>query len=155
VKSLRRFLIALSFLGFFTSSLNVAGAQTLAEMVVVTSIVGTLDSSIRLPTGSFQVTNPKYAAEFADMLGADKAKYTNFTLYVATGIAARLAPSYINDLMTGFAVSGYFESGRSEQKVGGDVRTRIDFNNSDTNKNLLLFIVRRADRVYFLVAAKK
>ncbi len=155
MKSLRRFLIALSFLGVFTSSLNVAGAQTLAEMVVVTSIVGTLDSSIRLPTGSFQVTNPKYASEFADMLGADKAKYTNFTLYVAAGIATKLATNYVGDLMTSFAVSGYFESARSEQKVGADLRTRIEFNNPDTNKNLLLFIVRRADRVYFLVAAKK
>ena len=137
------------------SSFGVATAQTAAEMVVVTSIVSTLDSSIRLPTGSFQVTNPKYAAEFADLLGADKAKYTNFTLYVAAGIAARLAPSYINDLMTGFAVSGYFEVSRSEQKVGTDVRTRVEFNNSDTGKFLMLLVVRRADRVYFLVASKK
>ena len=132
-----------------------AGAQTLAEMVVVTSIVGTLDSSIRLPSGSFQVTNPKFALEFADLLGADKSKYTNYTLYVATGIAARLAPSYVNDLMTGFAVSGYFEVSRLETKVGADLRTRTEFNNAETNKNLLLLVVRRADRVYFLVAAKK
>jgi hypothetical protein len=137
------------------SSAGVAVAQTLAEMVVVTSIIGTLDSSIRLPTGSFQVTNPKYAAEFADLLGQDKAKYTNFTLYVANGIAARLAPAYINDLMTGFAVSGYFETSRSQSKVGADVRTKIDFQNPDTNKNLLLFIVNRSDRVFFLVAARK
>ena len=137
------------------SSFGAAKAQTLAEMVVVTSIVGTLDSSIRLPTGSFQVTNPKFASEFADLLGADKPKYTNYTLYVATGIAARLAPSYINDLMTGFAVSGYFEVSKSETKVGADLRTRTEFNNAETNKNLLLLVVRRADRVYFLVAAKK
>ena len=134
---------------------NAAVAQTLAEMVVVTSIVGTLDSSIRLPSGSFQVTNPKFALEFADLLGADKSKYTNYTLYVATGIAARLAPSYVNDLMTGFAVSGYFEVSKLETKVGADLRTRTEFNNADTNKNLLLLVVRRADRVYFLVAAKK
>ena len=130
-------------------------AQTLAEMVVVTSIVGTLDSSIRLPSGSFQVTNPKYATEFADLLGADKPKYTSYTLYVATGIATKLATAYVGDLMTGFAVSGYFEISKSETKVGADVRTRIEFNNADTNKNLLLLVVRRADRVYFLVAAKK
>lgn len=140
---------------FALLSCGAAVGQTLAEMVVVTSIVGTLDSSIRLPTGSFQVTNPKFASDFADLLGADKPKYTNYTLYVATGIAARLAPSYVNDLMTGFAVSGYFEISKSESKVGADLRTRVEFNNADTNKNLLLLVVRRADRVYFLVAAKK
>ena len=148
-------LIRLLLAAIALSSIGAAVAQTLAEMVVVTSIVGTLDSSIRLPTGSFQVTNPKFALEFADLLGADKSKYTNYTLYVATGIAARLAPSYINDLMTGFAVSGYFEVSKSETKVGTDLRTRTEFNNADTNKNLLLLVVRRADRVYFLVAAKK
>lgn len=137
------------------SSFGAAVAQTLAEMVVVTSIVGTLDSSIRLPSGSFQVTNPKFALEFADLLAADKPKYTNYTLYVATGIAAKLATSYVSDLITGFAVSGYFEISRNETKVGADLRTRVDFNNADTNKNLLLLVVRRADRVYFLVAAKK
>ena len=137
------------------SSFGVAIAQTLAEMVVVTSIIGTLDSSIRLPRGSFQVTNPKFALEFADLLGADKPKYTNYTLYVATGISTRLATSYVNDLMTGFAVSGYFEVSKNETKVGADLRTRTEFNNADTNKNLLLLVVRRADRVYFLVAAKK
>jgi hypothetical protein len=150
---MNRFRALLATLALFAG--GVAAAQTLAEMVVVTSIVATLDSSIRLPTGSFQVTNPKYAAEFADLLGQDKAKYTNFTLYVANGIAARLAPAYINDLMTGFAVSGYFEVSRAASKVGADERTRIDFQNPDTNKNLLLLIVRRADRVFFLVAAKK
>ena len=137
------------------SSFGVAVAQTLAEMVVVTSIIGTLDSSIRLPSGSFQVTNPKFALEFANLLATDKPKYTNYTLYVATGIATKLATNYISDLMTGFAVSGYFEISRNETKVGADLRTRVDFNNADTNKNLLLLVVRRADRVYFLVAAKK
>ena len=146
-----RWLLAVTVL----SSFGAAVAQTLAEMVVVTSIVGTLDSSIRLPSGSFQVTNPKFALEFADMLGTDKPKYTGFTLYVATGIATRLATSYVNDLMTGFAVSGYFEVSKIESKVGADLRTRTEFNNADTNKNLLLLVVRRADRVYFLVAAKK
>jgi hypothetical protein len=142
-------LIALSSLGALSL------AQTLAEMVVVTSIIGTLDSSIRLPSGSFQVTNPKFASEFADMLGADKAKYTNYTLYVATGLAAKLRDAYISNLYNSFAVSGYFESSKSQATVGGDVRTRLEFNNPDTNKNLLLFVVQRADRVYFLVAAKK
>lgn len=142
-------LIALSNLGAMVR------AQTLAEMVVVTSIIGTLDSSIRLPTGSFQVTNPKYATEFADMLGADKTKYTNYTLYVATGLAAKLRDAYISNLYNSFAVSGYFESSRNQSTVGADVRTRIEFNNPDTNKNLLLFVVQRADRVFFLVGAKK
>jgi hypothetical protein len=140
---------------FALSSFGAAVAQTLAEMVVVTSIVGTLDSSIRLPSGSFQVTNPKYASEFADLLGADKSKYTGYTLYVASGIATKLATSYVGDLMTGFAVSGYFEVSRIETKVGADTRSRIEFNNPDTNKNLMLLVVRRAERVYFLVAAKK
>lgn len=150
MKTVRAILILVTLL-----SIGAAAAQTLAEMVVVTSIIGTLDSSIRLPSGSFQVTNPKYASEFADLLGTDKPKYTGYTLYVATGIAMKLATSYVNDLMTGFAVSGYFEVSKSETKVGADLRTRIEFNNADTNKNLLLLVVRRADRVYFLVAAKK
>jgi hypothetical protein len=137
------------------SSASVAVAQTLAEMVVVTSIIGTLDSSIRLPSGSYQVTNPKYAAEFADLLGPEKTKYTNFTLYVATGLATKLKPAYISNLYNSFAVSGYFESSRVETRVGEDIRTRVEFNNPDTNKNLLLFVVQRADRVYLLVGARK
>jgi hypothetical protein len=39
--------------------------------------------------------------------------------------------------------------------VGTETRIRIEFKNDDNGKTLLLFVVKRPDGVYFLVAQKK
>ena len=66
MKPLRILLALLAF-----SSLTVV-AQTMAELLVVTSIIGTLDSSVRLPSGSYQVLNPTLTGQFADYSGQTK-----------------------------------------------------------------------------------
>jgi hypothetical protein len=133
---------------------SVASAQTAAELVTVATISNTLDPSIRLPQGSSFVNNPKYAAQFAALL-PDAAKYTNFQLYVAKGIAQGLSEAFISQLKTNFAATGYFEVSNSSVVVGNETRLRLEFKNDDNGKTLLLFVVKRNDGVYFLVAQKK
>jgi hypothetical protein len=144
--------IALAFLAL---SAVPALAQTAAELLVVTSIIGTLDSNIRLPSGSFMVVNPQITNEFANLLGADKNKFDKYTLYLARGLATKLADAYIHNLETSFAAAGYFQSAKNETKVSSETRARYEYENPDNGKTMLLFVVRRADSVYFLVAAKK
>lgn len=143
-------------LALFALCLMPVLAQTAAEMLVVTSIIGTLDSSVRLPSGSFQVANPNLTNQFADLLGADKAKYDGYTLYVATGLASKLADAYVANLANNFAAAGYFENTRTAQPAPtGETRTRIEYQNFDNGKSLLVYLLRQTDRVYFLVAKKK
>lgn len=133
---------------------SVASAQTAAEMVVVATISSTLDPSVSLPQGSSFVSNPKYAVQIAALL-PDANKYTNFQLYVAKGLAKKLADDYVNQLKTSFAISNYFEVSNSSSTVGTETRIRIEFKNGENGKTLLLFVVKRPDGVYFLVAQKK
>jgi hypothetical protein len=142
-------------LAFLALSAAPVVAQTAAELLTVTSIIGTLDSNIRLPSGSFMVANPQITSEFANLLGADKNKFDKYTLYLARGLAIRLADAYIHNLETNFAAAGYFQSAKAEAKAGSETRVRYEFENPDNGKTMLLFVVRRADSVYFLVAAKK
>jgi hypothetical protein len=131
-------------------------AQTAAEMLVVTSIIGTLDSSVRLPSGSFQVVNPQLTSQFANLLGTDKNNYEGYTLYLATGIASKLADAYVANLTNNFAAAGYFENSRAAQPApAGESRTRIEYQNFDNGKWLMVYLLRQTDRVYFLVAKKK
>jgi hypothetical protein len=129
-------------------------AQTVAELLTVAAISATLDSNVKLPSGAFFVTNPKYAAAFAGQL-KDASSWTNYNLYVAKGIATKLADNYIGDLKTSFAVAGYFEGASSSQTVGAEVRTRTEFSNDANGKTMLLYVVKRADGVYFLIGQKK
>ena len=132
-------------------------AQTAAELLTASAISSTLDStlSIHLPSGSSFVKNPKYAAGLAPrLLGPDAARFTDFQLYTARGLATRLADNYIGDLKTSFATSGFFESGSHGVAVGTDTWTRTDFQD-DAGKTLALFVAKKADGVYFLTARGK
>ncbi|GEM48567.1 hypothetical protein [Deinococcus cellulosilyticus] len=128
----------------------VAFAQTAAELVVVTAIASTLDSSVSLPRGTYKYTNPQTAQKFAQNLGADASKYQNYEMYVATGIIAKLAPGFVQQLETNFAAAGYFKASSSSNAT----TTRSEFSN-DEGKTLLLFTVYQKDTVYFLVGRKK
>jgi hypothetical protein len=129
-------------------------AQTAVELLTVTSISSTLDSSISVPAGTSFVKNPKYAQEFAGQLGAEANQYTGYELYVAKGIATRLADSFVIQLETNFAAAGYLKSGSSSQTVAGEVRTKSMFDDG-AGKQMLMYVVKRVDGVYFLVAKKK
>ena len=151
---MKTFLKCSSFLLLVLFFNSMASAQTVAELVTVATISAALDPSISLPQGSSFVSNPKYATQIAALL-PDANKYTNFQLYVAKGLAKKLADDYVNQLKTSFAISGYFEISSSSVVVGTETRTRSEFKNDDNGKTLLLFVVKRADSVYFLVAQKK
>ena len=151
---MKTFLKCSSFLLLVLFFNSMASAQTVAELVTVATISAALDPSISLPQGSSFVSNPKYATQIAALL-PDANKYTNFQLYVAKGLAKKLADDYVNQLKTSFAISGYFEISTSSVVVGTETRTRSEFKNDDNGKTLLLFVVKRADGVYFLVAQKK
>ena len=129
-------------------------AQTAAELVTVATISSKLDSSIAVPAGTSFVSNPKFAQEFAAQLGADATNYTDFELYVAKGLAKNLADAFVVKLETNFAAAGYYKSGSSAQTLNGETRIRSEFAN-DSGKTLLLYVVKRADGVYFLSAKKK
>jgi hypothetical protein len=144
--------IALAFLALSAAPVV---AQTAAELLVVTSIIGTLDSNIRLPSGSFMVANPQITNDFANLLGADKNKFDKYTLYLARGLATKLADAYVHNLETSFAAAGYFQTARVQTKAADEARVRYEYENLENGKTMLLFVVRRVDGVYFLVAAKK
>lgn len=129
-------------------------AQTAAELLTVTAIQSTLDRSlsIRLPSGTSFVNNPRYATALAPTLfGAEAARYGDLRLYVARGVATRLADAYVANLATGFAAAGFLQSGTRTVRSGADTWTRTDFSD-DTGRTIALFVSRRADGVYFLTA---
>lgn len=134
-----------------------ASAQTVAELLTVTAIQSTLDKSlaVRLPTGTSFVSNRAYADMLApSLLGGDLPKFGEFQMFVARGLATRLADAYVANLKTSFAASGFLESASRGVKVGADTWTRTDFEN-DAGRAMALFVTRRADGVYFLTATGK
>ncbi|WP_034341331.1 hypothetical protein [Deinococcus misasensis] len=142
---MKKFLLALTLM-----LAPVAMAQTVAEMLVVTSIAATLDSKISVPKGTYGYTNVQYAMNFAKSLGNDSARYTDYQLYVATGITTKLAPAFVQQLETNFAAAGYFKTSGTTSGT----TTRSEFTN-DAGKILLLFTSYQKDAVYFLVGRKK
>jgi hypothetical protein len=153
---LRAWLLAAPIIATITTATltGLIQAQTVVELLTVTSISSTLDSNISVPAGTSFVKNPKYTQEFAGQLGAEASQYTGFELYVAKGIATRLANAFVIQLETNFAAAGYLKSGSSSQTVGGEIRTKSMFDDG-AGKEMLLYVVKRTDGVYFLVAKKK
>jgi hypothetical protein len=135
-----------------------AHAQSLAEMVTVTAIQGTLNSMsvVSLPTGSSFVKNPQYAQKAAsDWLGATASKWKDFELYIARGVVRGLATSYAQNMATEFAVKGFFAATSKTTTVAGEERTQTEYANMDTGAAMLIVITKKSDGVYILVAKKK
>jgi hypothetical protein len=140
------------------SAASTIQAQSLAEMVTVTAIQGTLTSAsvVSLPTGSSFVKNPQYAQKAAtDWLGADAAKWKDFELYIARGVVRGLATSYAQNMATEFAVKGFFASSSKVTTVAGEERSQTEYVNMDTNAAMLIVITKKTDGVYILVGKKK
>lgn len=130
-----------------------ARAQTAAELVVVAALSASLDPSIRLPRGAAYYTNPQHAARFSAYLGADAGKYTDYQLYVASGLATKLADAYALNLETSFAAAGYFRSSTSTYKAGTDTVVRNEYDNGE--RTLVLVVVRQGASVFFLSGRKR
>ena len=115
-----------------------AAAQTLAEVTLVTAIATTLDPSIRLPSGSLRAVGPGVDRLLATL--PDAASWTEPEAYVARGVAANLRGAFEHQVITEFAVAGYFETSRSTSPdpATGGTRTRVEFAGPDGGRTLLV-----------------
>lgn len=119
-------------------------AQTLVEVTTVAAIASTLDANVRFPSGSFRAGRGSEAivARIPD------ASRFNLEVYAARGLAARLQAGFVQQILTGFAVAGYFVENQQETQVAGEIRTRYDLKDSD-GKVALLFVVRKGDELVY------
>ncbi|ADD27495.1 hypothetical protein [Meiothermus ruber] len=119
-------------------------AQTLVEVTAVAAITSSLDASVRFPSGSFKAGRGSEAivARIPD------ASRFNLEVYAARGVAARLQPGFVQQILTGFAAAGYFVENQQETQVAGEVRTRYNLRD-ETGRAALLFVVRKGDELVF------
>jgi hypothetical protein len=125
-------------------------AQTLVEVTAVAATASTLDPSVRFPSGTFR------AGRGSEVIAAripDAARF-NLEVYVAEGLAARLHAGFVQQILTGFAASGYFLSNQQETQVAGETRTRYDLTDS-AGRSAILFVVRRGDELVFVFGRAK
>jgi len=110
----------------------------------VAAIASSLDASVRFPSGSFKAGRGSEAivARIPD------ASRFNLEVYAARGVAARLQPGFVQQILTGFAAAGYFVENQQETQVAGEVRTRYNLRN-ETGRAALLFVVRKGDELVF------
>jgi hypothetical protein len=119
-------------------------AQTLVEVTTVAAIASTLDANVRFPSGSFRAGRGSEAivARIPD------ASRFNLEVYAAKGLAARLQAGFVQQILTSFAVAGYFVENQQETQVGGEIRTRYDLKDSQ-GKAAILFVVRKGDELVY------
>lgn len=123
-------------------------AQTLAELQLVMAASAQLNPALHLPSGSYRALGDTQA--FVNRVpGA--AAFTDWEVYAATGLAARLQPGFVQQLSTSFAVSGYFLEEQQEQVHGEETHTRYLFVD-DAGARILLYTIRRPDDLVYLIA---
>ncbi|MFC6920845.1 hypothetical protein [Meiothermus taiwanensis] len=125
-------------------------AQTLVEVTTVAAIASSLDASVRFPSGSFKAGRGSEAivARIPD------ASRFNLEVYAARGVAARLQPGFVQQILTGFAASGYFVENQQETQVAGEVRTRYNLRD-EAGRAAILFVVRKGDELVFAFGKAK
>ncbi|WP_299430470.1 hypothetical protein [uncultured Meiothermus sp.] len=119
-------------------------AQTLVEVTTVAAIASTLDASVRFPSGSFR------AGRGSDAIVAripDGSRF-NLEVYAARGLAARLQAGFVQQILTSFAVAGYFVERQQETQVADETRTRFDLKDG-AGRAAILFVVRRGDELVY------
>jgi hypothetical protein len=150
--------LALTALLLALPILSSASAQTVAELLTVTSISSTLDSAttLKLPMPGGLVKNPAYAAQLAPaLLQGDIKKFTEFNLILTTGMAIKLTDAYLNNLKTQFAVDGFFQEGSDRAyKMGPDLWTRADFK-GDSGRTRVVFVSKSPTQVKLFTAVSK
>ncbi|WP_027883217.1 hypothetical protein [Meiothermus rufus] len=132
------------FLAFVFLLAPMAFAQTLVEVTTVAATASTLDPSVRFPSGSFRAGRGSEAI----LARIPDASRFNLEVYAARGLAARLQPGFVQQILTGFAVAGYFVENQQETQVAGETRTRYDLKDPG-GKAALLFVVRKGDELVF------
>ena len=121
-----------------------AMAQTLVEVTAVAAIASSLDANVRFPSGSFRAGR---GSEGIVARIPDGSRF-NLEVYAARGVAARLQAGFVQQILTGFAVAGYFVEKQQETQVAGELRTRYDLKDS-AGQAALLFVVRKGDELVF------
>ncbi len=132
------------FLAFVFLLAPTALAQTLVEVTTVAAIASTLDPSVRFPSGSFRAGRGSEAI----LVRIPDASRFNLEVYAARGLAARLQPGFVQQILTGFAAAGYFVENQQETQLMGETRTRYDLKDS-AGKAAILFVVRKGDELVF------
>jgi len=128
-----------------------AQAQLLADVMVSTAISAEFDPSLHLPQGTLRAVGKGTEAVIARV--QDRAHWTDWEVYEATGLVKALEAGYVHNIETQFAVNGYFESGRTESKVGPETRTHIVFQGPEGER--LLYVIRTSQEVVWLTARSK
>ncbi|WP_337868086.1 hypothetical protein [Meiothermus sp.] len=125
-------------------------AQTLVEVTTVAAISSTLNANVRFPSGSFKAGRGSEAivARIPD------ASRFNLEVYAARGVAARLQPGFVQQILTGFAAAGYFVENQQETQVAGEVRARYNLRD-EAGKAAILFVVRKGDELVFAFGVAK
>lgn len=125
-------------------------AQTLVEVTTVAAISSTLNANVRFPSGTFRAGRGSEAivARIPD------ASRFNLEVYAARGVAARLQPGFVQQILTGFAAAGYFVENQQETQVAGEVRTRYSLRD-EAGRAAILFVVRKGDELVFAFGVAK
>lgn len=130
--------------------LGPALAQALVEVTTVAAIASTLDANVRFPSGSFKAGRGSEAI----LARIPDASRFNLEVYAAKGLAARLQPGFVQQILTGFAAAGYFVETQQENQFAGEVRTRYNLRD-ELGKAALLFVVRKGDELVFAFGKAK
>lgn len=124
--------------------LGSALAQTLVEVTTVAATASTLDANVRFPSGSFKAGRGSEAI----LARIPDASRFNLEVYAAKGLAARLQPGFVQQILTGFAAAGYLVETQQESQFAGELRTRYNLRD-ELGKAALLFVVRKGDELVF------
>lgn len=131
-------------------------AQLLADVMVATAISATFDGAVRFPSGSLSASGPGADSLVASL--PDASAWTDWEVYVARGLAANLQPGFVHNVITAFAVAGYFEVDRSEASVastgGLQTRTRVLFEGVDGSTRVL-YLLGSGQEVAWLTARSR
>jgi len=125
-----------------------AHAQLLADVMMSTAIAAQFDPGLRLPSGTLRAVGSGTEGIIARV--PDRDHWTDWEVYDARGLAAKLQGAYVHQIETAFAVAGYFESGRTQAEVGPETRTHIVFEGD--NGERLLYVITTSQEVVWLTA---
>ena len=125
-------------------------AQTLVEVTTVAAISSSLDAAVRLPSGSYR------AGKGSDLILArmpDAARF-NLEVFAAKGVATRLQPAFIQQVLTNFVAAGYLLEGQQERNLNGETQTRYNLSDA-SGKQAVLFVVRKGDELVYAFGKAK
>ncbi|HEX7001992.1 MAG TPA: hypothetical protein VF164_09890 [Trueperaceae bacterium] len=136
---------------------GVAQAQLLAEVLTTTAISATFDSAVRFPSGSLRAVGEGVDTLARRLPGASQ--WGDWEGYVARGLAANLKPAFVHNVITSFAVAGYFEDSRETRTVEGpagtETQTKIVFFDMMGSRMHVLYVIEAGEEVVWLIGHVK